>query len=213
MGEKNRKKQLQRSGKEVRVPVEKKTFFDHRKCDVDHMHRFTAYLIDWFVGGLCMNLPILLLWLFNTKDIDSATNMSLLKFSDKLGMNMALVAAGLGILASLFYFVYVPWKITPGQTLGKKIMHFKVVRTNGDEVGLGRWIVREVVGIMILEGVVYHVSGLWKEALDLITGLNFSGILMWEGIIVTVASGLISMFFRSHRMIHDYLADTKVEMC
>lgn len=208
MGEKNRKKLPTGSGKEVRVPQKKKEV-----CNVNHMHRFTAYLIDWFVGALCMNLPIMLLWLMQTKDMDNASKLSLGLIADKLGMNMAGIAVGLGFLASVFYFVIVPWKILPGQTVGKRIMHFKVVKTNGEKAGLGTLLVREVIGIFVLEGVVFHVSGLLKEALDLFTGLNFSGYLMWEGIIVTVVSGLLCMCVKNHRMIHDYIAGTKVEMC
>lgn len=187
-------------------------FFDDRPSTVNLSKRFGAYLIDWFLGALIMMFPICLLWLSGTHDMDNMSSVNLFKIAASMSYSQAYLAAFLGIVFALFYYVVIPWKIFPGQTLGKRAMGFKIVKMDESNPDLATLVVRQIIGIMILEGCLYNVSNLWHSLLSLLTGLNFTGILLYEGIIVSVVSALIGMKFVSHRMLHDYIAKTKVTL-
>ena len=36
------------------------TFLDHEPCAVNDGKRLMAYLVDWFLSGLCLSLPMCL---------------------------------------------------------------------------------------------------------------------------------------------------------
>ena len=78
------------------------------------------------------------------------------------------------------------------------------------DVSLKTLLVRQVIGIMILEGVFYNVSDIWHTLVSMMSGLNFTGILMYQGLIVGIFSAALAMVYKSHRLLHDYLAKTKV---
>ena len=48
----------------------------------------------------------------------------------------AFLAGALCILFALFYYVYVPWRIWPGQTLGKRVAGYRMEKTDGTAVDL-----------------------------------------------------------------------------
>ncbi|MDM8293069.1 MULTISPECIES: RDD family protein [Faecalicoccus] len=190
--------------------VRLKTLFDDSPSNVDTGKRFFAYLIDWFLGALFMMFPICLLWLFQTHDMEGMSRVSLWLIQDRLSTSQAYLAGCIGILFSLFYYVVIPWKIFPGQTLGKRAVGIKIVSLDEKDVSLKTLLVRQVIGIMILEGVFYNVSDIWHTLVSMMSGLNFTGILMYQGLIVGIFSAALAMVYKSHRLLHDYLAKTKV---
>lgn len=193
--------------------VRLKTLFDDNPSEVDVGKRFTAYLIDWFLGALFMMLPICLLWLFQTQDMEAMSNIDLWLVRSEISQPMAYVAGLLGIVFALFYYVYVPWKIYPGQTVGKRALGFEIVKKDGSDINIKTLLIRQIIGIIILEGTFYNVSGIWHTLVTMATGLNFTGILMYQGLIVSIFSAALCMLFKSHRLLHDYIAKTKVVLC
>lgn len=76
--------------------------------------RFLAYLIDWYLGGLCTSFPISLI---SQKLNNTALNQSIMSFEGNYGY----IAGVSALLGAVFYFVIIPTYIYKGQTLGKKI--------------------------------------------------------------------------------------------
>lgn len=92
-----------------------------------------------------------------------------------------------GMIWNLLYVVYST--ITPvywdGYVIGKKIMNIKIVKANGSALTLSDMFLREVVGVFILG---YLTAGM-----------------------STLISGLMVLFRKDRRAIHDMLAGTFVE--
>lgn len=181
---------------------------DQRLCRVNQSKRMMAYLIDWFLGALCMMLPLCLSWMFMTHDLDNMTNVNVFKLADASNDGQALLVGTVGLLFALFYYLWIPYKVYPGQTVGKRTMGIQIVKTDGSKLTFKDLFLRQIVGLLILEGVAFNPSRLWQDMLSLSTGLNFSGYLLYASIIITVISGILSMMAPSKRMIHDYLANT-----
>lgn len=69
-----------------------------------------------------------LLWMMWTKDMETMAGVNVLVIAGRLGDGKAYLAGTLSILFALFYYVYIPLKIYPGQTPGKRAMGFKIVK-------------------------------------------------------------------------------------
>ncbi|MDO4467797.1 MAG: RDD family protein [Bacillota bacterium] len=187
-----------------------KMWLDDTPGDVDVSKRFSAYLIDWFLGSLCTTFPLCLIWMFNTHDMENMAKVNLFQLWNSTSLSITVIAGILSIFCALFYYVWIPYKIYPGQTVGKRTMNIKIVKLDNTVLDLKTLIIRQVVGIVVLEGTLYNVSTLWHDLLSIVTGLNFTGILMYQGLICSILSIALCMLSNSHRMIHDRLAKTKV---
>ncbi|MEG0328988.1 MAG: RDD family protein [Longicatena sp.] len=186
------------------------TLFDNSECDVNNGKRFFAYVIDWFLGSLFTMLPMCIMWLLLTKDMDKMAGVNVMYIAGQVSTSKAYLAGLLSTVFALFYYVVIPWKIHRGQTIGKRMMGFKIVQKNNEEVTLSTLIIRQVIGIIIIEGALYNVSGILHSMLSLATNINFISILMYVGLAISVCSGFLVLKINSRRMFHDYLAKTKV---
>ncbi|MCI7365556.1 MAG: RDD family protein, partial [[Clostridium] innocuum] len=108
---------------------------DHTPCDVDTPKRFGAYILDWVVGGIFTGLPAVLLYSGLTKKQDMFGGLYVFE-SLGYARSWAFLAGALCILFALFYYVYVPWRIWPGQTLGKRVAGYRMEKTDGTAVDL-----------------------------------------------------------------------------
>lgn len=187
-----------------------KLWLDDTASDVGYSKRFTAYLIDWFLGALVMMFPMCLIWMFYTHDMENMAPLDIWMIRDTLSIQMAILAGCISVIFSILYYVFVPYKVYPGQTIGKRVMGLKIVTKEDQDVTLRTLIIRQVLGFMIVEGTFYNVTTLMRNLLSMIIGLNLTGILMYQELIVSVISVAVCMFSNSHRMIHDRLANTKV---
>ena len=118
---------------------------DHTPCDVDTPKRFGAYILDWVVGGIFTGLPAVLLYSGLTKKQDMFGGLYVFE-SLGYARSWAFLAGALCILFALFYYVYVPWRIWPGQTLGKRVAGYRMEKTNGTAVDLITLLKRQVIG-------------------------------------------------------------------
>ena len=167
--------------------------------------RFGSYLIDWYVGGLCTTLPISLA---SQKIYKTMTHQNLLGFAEPIGLIVGFLALSLAI----FYFVIVPTYIYPGQTLGKKWVGLKIVKTNDQKIDLKTLIIRQVVGLLILESSFMSASSVWQQLVELITNIKIIVPVTYVGAVLGVVTLLLTVFTKENRALHDYLARTKVVM-
>ena len=168
--------------------------------------RFLAYLIDWYLGGLCTSLPIALI---SQKFNNTVLNQSIISFQGNYGY----IAGVLALLCAGFYFVIIPTFIYKGQTLGKKICKIKIVQASNYDVTLKNMILRQIVGIMIIEGGLITASSIWHTLATMITKVNFITPLMYIGFVITAISIFLLVFKGENKAIHDYLGQTKVIIC
>lgn len=168
--------------------------------------RFISYIIDWYVGGLVTAFPIAII---SQKIYGTMLNQNILEFEKPYG----LIAGCLGFLFALFYFVVVPMWITKGKTFGKKVCKIKIVQVNNEEVRFKNILLRQLVGIMVVEGSLVTASAIWHQIFTLLTGINIVTILMYIGFIIGIISACLVLFTKNHRAIHDYIGNTKVVMC
>jgi len=143
----------------------------------DRGTRLGATLIDGLIGGILCGLPLVFV----------------AKLGDLVGTNgtpnykALLGAVGLAMLpGAIIYAGVTTWLvIRNGQTMGKKLLAIKVVRTNGDRAGLGRlfWL-RNVI-------------------------LNVVAQIPFVGALVSLLDALL-IFRESRKCLHDQIADTIV---
>lgn len=165
--------------------------------------RFLGYLIDWYVGGLCTAIPISIM---SQKLTNTMLNQNIIEFENPYGITAGVLA----IVFAIFYFVIVPTFIYKGQTLGKKLCKIKIVKKSNEEITLKNMLLRQVVGIIIIEGALVTASAIWHSIITIITQVNFVSPLMYVGFVMTAISILLMLFKGENRAIHDYLGGTKV---
>lgn len=165
--------------------------------------RFIAYLIDWYIGALATAFPIAVI---SQKLNGTMLNQDITSFQEPYGM----IGGVLALICACLYYIVVPMYVTKGQTLGKRICKVKIVKDNNKDVDLLSLLLRQMVGIIIIEGTLVSASALWHQLFTMITGIEVVGILMYAGFVLTGASVLMVAFSKSHKAIHDYLGNTKV---
>lgn len=171
--------------------------------DASLTKRGLSYLIDWYVGALCAALPISLV---SQKLYGTMTKQNLLKIQQPYGA----IAGVIGLLLALLYYIYIPYHVYKGQTLGKHICKIKMVQTDDQDVSLKSLILRQGVGIIIIEGALYSASTLWHQLVTLLIHVNVVTPLMYIGLAIGAISTVMVLFTKKHRAIHDYIGNTKV---
>jgi len=175
--------------------------------DVNVTRRFMAYLADWLLGMFFVAFPVVMLY---------STAMNTTTVTDdliKMVYPYNYIGGALALLFSLIYFVIIPWKLWEGQTPGKRMFNIKIVKNNNDDVDLKALLLRQIVGMVLLESVLFTTSNYILKLLTLVSGeIKFMQYPYYAGLIITLISFLLVGFSRSRRAIHDYLGNTKVIM-
>lgn len=183
--------------------------FDQSKSEVELVKRIGGYVFDWIVGGILTGLPAVLLYGAITGRNDMFSDLYVfeaLGYSKSYG----LLAGGLCVLFALFYYVYVPLKIYKGQTLGKRIAGFKIVKLDGEDVDVKTLCIRQILGLFLIESAALVVSNYIRQLVSI--SFNFYVDYYWAlaGMLITLISIIIVLKTQSHRALHDYFAKTKL---
>lgn len=166
--------------------------------------RFGAYLLDWYIGALFTSFPIAI---FSQKLYGTMKNQNLLEYPHQLGV----IASILALMGALIYYVLIPLGSRKGQTLGKRICKIKIVKKDGQDVGVKDLLLREVVGAILIEGVLYSASTILHQLLEIMTGITLVKPMMFIGLVITCVSVILCLLNKKdHLALHDYLAHTKV---
>lgn len=167
---------------------------------VSPFKRAFGYFIDGYILMMSCSAPILYYRSLGAKTIDM--NISLSGFSEIESM----IFMGISLLLSFLYLVVLPKKT--GQTLGKKLMKFKIISTDGKELGYKQLFIRGMIGIVLIEGTLLTSSLLLQEFIVQTFKINHT-VFSFYPMIVTL-SIMYSFFNKDQRMIHDVIAKTKV---
>lgn len=186
-------------------------WLDRKPSQVKFSTRFIAYVIDWALGGIIAGFPAVLIFAAVTKSSDMFSDLYVFP---ALGFPVywSYIAGLLCILVAIIYYVYIPYKKYPGQTLGKKWMKIKIMRLDGEDLDLKTLIIRQVFGLILIEGVAVVVANYLRQMLTLATGVYVEYYLLAIGSVITVISCIFVFNTPSARAIHDYMAKTRVAL-
>lgn len=164
--------------------------------------RFLAYLIDWYAGALVTNIPISIA-------AGSLTGSMLNQKLADLGPFWLVAGAG-AVLMGIVYYVAIPAFLWKGQTPAKRLLGLRIDGLDGEPAGLRQLLPRQVVGIMVLEGVLVTASSDWHQMLAIATGIDFTTYLMYAGYAVAAISIGMLLLSKDHRCLHDVIGGTRV---
>ena len=184
---------------------------DRKPSRVTFVTRVIAYAIDWALGGVICGLPAVAIYGLVTKRSDMFSDLYVFP-SLGFSYGWSYLAGFLCFIVALVYLIYIPYKVYPGQTLGKRIMKLKIVRLDGKPLDIKTLVIRHILGLMILESVSVIVSRYLRQMLTLATGFYFEYYLTAVGAFITMVSAIIVYNTPSRRAIHDYLAKTRVAL-
>ncbi len=172
--------------------------------EVPSWKRFIAYMVDWYIGSIFTSLPMVLIYMKVTNTQDLNTNLF------QYPKQYAVLAGCTGLVFALFYYMIVPLVIWNGQTLGKRWCHFKIVKEGYNSVKFKELFLRQILGILLIEGALIFPSNLLHQVISLISNINLITPLMYAGIVISVLSGILVLFRKDQKAIHDLISNTKV---
>lgn len=216
MAKKRKKQQARKQQPAVKrqvveeVPQQPKTLGDRMVEQLNNwplMTRVLAFITDFICGAVATVAVIALPYYF----ITSGETISTLSDYLKVGVSTPVVA--LLVLVALFlswcYYVLIPTRVWPGQTLGKHLGGLEIVMTDGSAATIdtltARWLT-----MFIAETPFMAVTSYVMQFVGMVAGNTVLS--AWQ--IVGLAGSLISlvMMIRSkdHRALHDRVAGTWV---
>ena len=171
---------------------------------VNNFKRLVAYIIDWYAASMLAGIPVVLIYSIFFKDLEITQNITLLP------MPYSILSGLIAIGVYLAYFIIIPLKVYPGQTLAKKIMNIKVVKNDDSDVDLITLIKREVLGVMIVEGYIAASSSYFHQIINILIGQDLNQVYTYLFGIITALSILWACASPQRKMFHDYIAKTKL---
>jgi len=161
-----------------------------------------AFLLDWYMGSAFSAIPVGLMW--NMLTGEKAVNTDLMLFEGAYGW----IAGMLGLLFGAVYYYVIPLSVWKGQTLGKKLMRLQIVGEDYRPVPAGRLAIRQLLGVMILEGA-FMLTG--QYAVQMVTMLTFgTATRMLNYLLAGVFFLSAWLAFRDGKAAHDFWAHSKV---
>ena len=161
-----------------------------------------AYVLDGYLGSAFSAIPVGLLW--NMLTGEDVINTDLTQFQVPYGY----LAGLLGLVFGAIYFFVIPMWVWKGQTLGKRLMNLRIVGEDNNPLPAGRLAVRQLAGVMLLEGAFLLTGQYAVQMLTMLTlgaagkALNY---LLFGVFIVSVW-----LAYRDGKAAHDIWAGSKV---
>lgn len=165
------------------------------------IRRSVGFLLDWYVGSVLTALPITTM--YHLLMPDEVPVMDLRKFP----FAYAALGAAAALAVSVLYYIVVPY-LTNGQTLGKKVAGIRMVEEGRNRISLRALLMRQFIGIILVEGSLYAVTPLLWQVLCY-SAASLQQKVTWVYYGLTLLS-VAMLLFGNGRALHDYLARTSV---
>lgn len=165
--------------------------------------RLIAYFIDWYIISVITIIPINLVYSIIYQQKNFTSSIAKLPLIPAIGVFL------IGLLFSLLYLVYFPYKHN-GQTIGKKIFSLKIIKNNQKQIDLKTLLMRNGIGLIVIEGAFYSCSIYFWELIDILSSASIATTALSLLSFISFISIMISLFNSKHQMLHDYLSKTYV---
>lgn len=166
------------------------------------VRRLGALILDWYIMNVIAAVPVTF-WLRGNESIQ-ANSFDLVTYGMPKGLIYGLIVLALCVV----YYVIVPTCVWQGQTLGKKICGIRVIRMDGNEVGIFDMCKREILGAAVVEGG-FSVMGTYLRQFIEMAGFTAAVTpVMYISYALTVASVVVAIFDKKGCAIHDKIAGT-----
>lgn len=184
---------------------------DNKKSRVGYfIRRGLAFGIDYLiVNRVSVMVTALVYGLMNHGEVVVLTDLSDVPLVQCFVILLSILAV------TMLYFVYVPLKVWKGQTLMQHVFQLKVVGMDGTEVDVKTFLLRFIIGCLLLEGTFYYFTSVLKNIL--ITRFLYSNpdtmdwLLSGPILVISVFSMISSLFDKKqNRTLHDRLFHTEV---
>ena len=167
---------------------------------VGPFRRLAAYAVDWYLATMACGAPLLLVNSMRTGSTAIDTSIP----DGAAGWLWGPVALLLGVL--YYWLIPLLWN---GRTPGKRLFRLRIVRAgSAGRVGAGALALRQIVGILLVEGAVAFPSQLLRELIARAAGDSVANALRIAMVAVTIVSIMLGMYTPSRRMLHDRLSGT-----
>ena len=169
-----------------------------------YFKRFIAFIIDWYVSSFAAMIPVIAAQSILAKDLVLENRIDLLPTVP------AAVSAAVATVIYIVYFCALPLKNEHTQTLGRKLLDLRLEEVNGNHPGFKNLFLREVVGVLILQGNTTSVNTYITSVIsDLVnTGAFVPYIQAIFIVILTLSSVLVLV--KDHRNLQDRLSGTRM---
>lgn len=168
------------------------------------MRRFWALIIDWYLTGMIVSLPVT----FYLRG-DSYLKSEMFNLTS-YPLSVGLMLGFYGVLIGFVYYVIIPTYLWQGQTLGKKICKIKITNEYGQNVNFKTLFIREMIGSTVIEGGIIISATYLRKMLPLIGLQAMVNPLMYVSYAITIVSILYAYFNPLSQSFHDLLAKTIV---
>ena len=108
------------------------------------------------------------------------------------------------------YFCLIPRFVFEGQTLGKKLLKIKVVNRDGNKATLLNLLLRDLVGVVLVEGSFWPISNYIRNVLMPYIGRTPVQYMVYIAAFVSFVSLVFSFINKDQKMNHDFIGGTKV---
>ncbi len=188
-----------------KVKGAKKTQISVREESASLVKRFVAYLIDWTLGLFITAFPLVIVIGIVTGSAEVSDSLKAIPYP------LNLVMGGVSLLFAFIYYVWVPWKVWRGQTPGKRMMDIVIMTEKRKPVSFKSLLLRQVVGIFLVEGFLITASRYFREIIMILTKSLFLNNTLYYGAVgITIISVLTLVFTWKNQAIHDLLGKTRV---
>lgn len=174
----------------------------HNKISLGYyFRRLGAYAVDWYLYSVI--LIGFNVFYSKVKGIEPTYFMTLECYEKS---DTTIVMLLMLFIHFLIFVVLV--KVLNGQTLGKKLFKLRIVSTNNQPVTIFQLLLREFVGLILIEGSFSPISSYFRTYL----AIHFYDIMLLIGIwyLVSFVSLVIVRFNPNGKMVHDIIGKTKV---
>ena len=115
----------------------------------------------------------------------------------------------LEVVAILLYFVVFQC-YNKGQTIGKKLMHIRIVSNDGEDLNINHYIIRSIIiNSLLLDILIIGMVLFMNKQVYYYSSFGLQGV----QILLLIVSAFMMMYRKDGRGIQDYVAHTKVIMC
>lgn len=167
------------------------------------LKRGIAYFIDWYIISILTILPINLIYGFVYQKINFESSLM------GLPVPYALLSWIMGLILTLLYLVYLPYK-WDGMTIGKRIFSIQIVKLDQSQLDIKTLLLRNGIGLLIVEGALYTCSIYFWELMNLLTQTTLSSPVLSVFTIISLISFGLCVITKNHLMIHDFIGHTIV---